>query len=96
MREMLTRRVQRVMDGDEKFAPLPNAFMIDGGLGARSCARRCSIRAVGYPCFGMVKMTATVPVPLVAPDGREFIRHLGAVCAHQPYAGGGPRFAIII
>ena len=33
MREMLTRRVQRYVDGDEKFAPLPNAFMIDGGLG---------------------------------------------------------------
>ena len=33
MEEMLTRRLQRWKDGDEKFSPLPSVFMIDGGLG---------------------------------------------------------------
>ena len=32
MEEVLTRRLQRYADGDEKFAPLPDVFLIDGGM----------------------------------------------------------------
>ena len=73
MREMLTRRVQRYMDGDEKFCPLPNAFMIDGGLGhVRVCKEVLDSFGLTTPCFGMVKDDHHRTRALVAPDGREF------------------------
>ena len=73
MREMLTRRVQRYMDGDEKFCPLPNAFMIDGGLGhVRVCKEVLDSFGLSTPCFGMVKDDRHRTRALVAPDGREF------------------------
>ncbi len=74
MREMLTRRVQRYVDGDEKFAPLPNAFMIDGGLG-RMCtsARRCSTRSgCRFRASVWSRDDRHRTRALVAPDGREF------------------------
>ena len=33
MREVLRRRFQRALDGDEKFLPLPDLLLIDGGKG---------------------------------------------------------------
>ena len=73
MREMLTRRVQRYVDGDEKFAPLPSAFMIDGGLGhVRICKEVLDSFGLSVPCFGMVKDDHHRTRALVAPDGREF------------------------
>ena len=73
MREMLTRRVQRYADGDEKFAPLPNAFMIDGGLGhVRICKEVLDSFGLSVPCFGMVKDDHHRTRALIAPDGREF------------------------
>jgi excinuclease ABC subunit C len=38
MREVLRRRFQRALDGDEKFLPLPDLLMIDGGKGQLSSA----------------------------------------------------------
>jgi excinuclease ABC subunit C len=38
MREVLRRRLQRALDGDEKFLPLPDLLMVDGGKGQLSCA----------------------------------------------------------
>ena len=32
MEEVLTRRIQRYLDGDEKFSPLPDVMLIDGGI----------------------------------------------------------------
>ena len=73
MREMLTRRVQRYVDGDEKFSPLPNAFLIDGGLGhVRVCKEVLDSFGLATPCFGMVKDDHHRTRALVAPDGREF------------------------
>ena len=72
MREMLTRRVQRYVDGDEKFAPLPNAFMIDGGLGhVHVCKEVLDSFGLSVPCFGMVKDDRHRTRALVTPDGRE-------------------------
>ncbi len=73
MREMLTRRVQRYVDGDEKFAPLPDAFLIDGGLGHVRIAKEVlGSFGLDTPCFGMVKDDHHRTRGLVAPDGREF------------------------
>ena len=33
MREVLRRRLQRALEGDEKFLPLPDLLMVDGGKG---------------------------------------------------------------
>ncbi len=38
MREVLRRRFQRAIEGDEKFLPLPDLLMIDGGKGQLSSA----------------------------------------------------------
>lgn len=73
MAEMLTRRLQRWKDGDEKFMPLPDAFLIDGGLGhVRTAQTVLDSFGVTTPCFGMVKDDHHRTRGLVAPDGREF------------------------
>lgn len=73
MAEMLTRRLQHWKDGDEKFCPLPSAFLIDGGLGhVRTAQRVLDQFGVTTPCFGMVKDDHHRTRGLVAPDGREF------------------------
>ena len=73
MTEMLTRRLQRWKDRDEKFTPLPSAFLIDGGLGhVRTAQRVLDQFGVTTPCFGMVKDDHHRTRGLVAPDGREF------------------------
>ena len=38
MREVLRRRFQRALEGDQKFLPLPDLLMIDGGKGQLSAA----------------------------------------------------------
>lgn len=73
MKEMLTRRVQHYKDGDEKFSPLPSAFLIDGGLGhVRICKAVLDEFGLDTPCFGMVKDDRHRTRALIAPDGREF------------------------
>ncbi|MBI5834092.1 MAG: excinuclease ABC subunit UvrC [Armatimonadetes bacterium] len=39
MREVLTRRLQRAVEGDEKFLPLPDLLVVDGGKGQLGVAR---------------------------------------------------------
>ena len=73
MAEMLTRRLTHWKEGDEKFCPLPDAFLIDGGLGHVHTAQRVlDSFGVTTPCFGMVKDDRHRTRGLVAPDGREF------------------------
>jgi excinuclease ABC subunit C len=38
MREVLRRRLQRALDGDDKFLPLPDLLVVDGGKGQLSAA----------------------------------------------------------
>ena len=38
MREVLRRRLQRAIEGDEKFLPLPDLLIVDGGKGQLSAA----------------------------------------------------------
>ena len=73
MREMLTRRVQRYVDGDEKFSAA--AERIPDRRRSGACARvQGGARLVrpATPCFGMVKDDHHRTRALVAPDGREF------------------------
>ena len=72
MQEVLTRRLQRAADGDEKFLPLPDVFLIDGGeTHARAALEVARKFAVHIPIFGMVKDDRHRTRALVTPDGRE-------------------------
>ena len=72
MQEVLTRRLQRAADGDEKFLPLPDVFLIDGGQTHAAAALAVAERfGVTVPVFGMVKDDRHRTRALVTPDGRE-------------------------
>lgn len=72
MREVLTRRLQRAADGDEKFLPLPDVFLIDGGQTHAQTALAAAIEfGVRVPVFGMVKDDRHRTRALVTPEGRE-------------------------
>ena len=79
MREVLRRRLQRAADGDEKFLPLPDVFLIDGGQ-QHALAALEVVRAFGLsiPIFGMVKDDRHRTRALMTPEGSE----LGIV--HDP------------
>ena len=72
MAEVLTRRLQRAADGDEKFLPLPDIFLIDGGETHAKTAQQVAERfGVDVPIFGMVKDDRHRTRALVTPEGRE-------------------------
>ena len=72
MREVLTRRLQRAADGDEKFLPLPDVFLIDGGVTHAQAALEVAGRfGVQVPIFGKVKDDRHRTRALVTPEGRE-------------------------
>lgn len=72
MREVLRRRLQRAADGDEKFLPLPDVFLIDGGeVHAKTAQGVTQSFGVSVPVYGMVKDDRHRTRALVAPDGRE-------------------------
>ena len=72
MREVLRRRLQRAADGDEKFLPLPDVFLIDGGVThAQTALDVAEEFGVSVPIFGMVKDDRHRTRALVTPEGRE-------------------------
>ena len=72
MREVLRRRLQRAADGDEKFLPLPDVFLIDGGVTHADAAREVAEQfGCTVPIFGMVKDDRHRTRALVTPEGRE-------------------------
>ena len=72
MEEVLTRRLQRYADGDEKFAPLPDLFLIDGGANHAAVAERV-LAQFGWsiPVFGMVKDDRHRTRALITAAGHE-------------------------
>ena len=56
MRQVIARRARRYLDGDEKFMPLPDLFLIDGGDTHAEAAEQI-LRSMGIsvPVWGMVK-----------------------------------------
>ena len=63
MREVLRRRLQRAADGDEKFLPLPDVFLIDGGVTHADAVREVAEQfGCTVPIFGMVKAQKIEPL----------------------------------
>ncbi len=76
MEEVLTRRLQRYLDGDEKFAPLPDVMLIDGGATHAQVAERVT-HELGVPLriFGMVKDDRHRTRALITAQGSEIDLH---------------------
>ena len=73
MREAVSRRLAHYNDGDEKFMPLPDVLLIDGGAGQVAMAVE-AMAEQGHPdipVFGMVKDDRHRTRALTTPDGRE-------------------------
>ena len=76
MREVLTRRFRRYLDGDEKFAPLPDLLLIDGGQEhARVAEQVLAETGLDVPVLGMVKDDRHRTRALVTAQGREIDLH---------------------
>ena len=72
MQEVLRRRLQRAADGDGKFLPLPDVFLIDGGVThARAALEITRQFGCAVPVFGMVKDDRHRTRALVTPEGGE-------------------------
>ena len=72
MRETIGRRLDRFLEGDERFAPLPDLFLIDGGAGQVNAALEAMrARQIERPVFGMVKDDRHRTRALTDPLGRE-------------------------
>ena len=72
MSEAVARRLQRFADGDEKFAPLPQVIICDGGLAQIHAVERV-IEAFGYNIrvIGFKKDSKHRTKSVVFGDGRE-------------------------
>ena len=72
MQQTLERRLRRYLDGDEKFSPLPDLLLIDGGLGHVHAAK-VAMETVGLdiPVLGMVKDDRHRTRALITPQGEE-------------------------
>ncbi len=72
MREVLARRIRRYQDGDEKFAPLPDLILLDGGRGqTNAIAHLLAETGVSVPVFGMVKDDRHRTRAIVTAQGQE-------------------------
>ena len=72
MYQAVYRRLKRYQDGDEKFSPLPDLLLIDGGeVHAATAMRAQEDLGVFVPTFGMVKDDRHRTRALITPEGRE-------------------------
>ncbi len=72
MYQAVYRRFKHYVDGDERFSPLPDLLLIDGGeTHAATALRAAGELGIQVPIFGMVKDDRHRTRALVAPDGRE-------------------------
>ncbi len=72
MRETLRRRLTEYREGNERFTPLPDLFLIDGGsVHAAAAAEILREFGLDRPVLGMVKDDRHRTRALAAPDGRE-------------------------
>lgn len=72
MHEAVTRRFQHYLDGDGKFAELPDLLLIDGGT-EHAAVAQAVLNGFGLavPVFGMVKDDRHRTRALVTPEGGE-------------------------
>ncbi len=72
MYQAVYRRLKRYQDGDEKFSPLPDLLLIDGGeVHAATAVRAQEDLGIFVPTFGMVKDDRHRTRALITPEGRE-------------------------
>lgn len=72
MQEVLQRRFQRYLDGDEKFSEKPDLLLIDGGeTHARAALAVLQSLHISIPILGMVKDDRHRTRALMTPEGRE-------------------------
>ena len=72
MQEVLTRRLRHYLDGDEKFTPLPDLLLIDGGENhARAAQEAVAALGLDVPILGMVKDERHRTRALVTVAGQE-------------------------
>lgn len=73
MAEVLGRRLDRALEGDEGFLPLPDIFLIDGGQGqAKVALEQLEQRGLKIPLYGMVKDDHHRTRALITAEGQEF------------------------
>ncbi|MBE6956565.1 MAG: excinuclease ABC subunit UvrC [Ruminococcaceae bacterium] len=72
MAQVLQRRLQRLLDGDEAFGGRPDLLLIDGGQEhVRVAVEVMEQMGVSIPAYGMVKDDRHRTRALIGPDGRE-------------------------
>lgn len=72
MREVLSRRMRRYLDGDSKFSVLPDLILLDGGRGqTNAIVALLKEMGISVPVFGMVKDDRHRTRAIVTGDGRE-------------------------
>ncbi len=72
MYQAVYRRFKHYVDGDEKFMPLPDLLLIDGGdTHAAKALEAMNELGLGVPVFGMVKDDRHRTRALISPQGRE-------------------------
>ena len=72
MYQAVYRRLKHYADGDEKFSPLPELLLIDGGDTHAAVAERAAQElGISLPIFGMVKDDRHRTRALITADGRE-------------------------
>ena len=72
MAEVLERRFRRYLDGDEKFSPLPDLLLIDGGVQHALVAEEVAAKLhLSVPVLGMVKDDRHRTRALVTAQGME-------------------------
>lgn len=79
MQEVLRRRMQRYLDGDESFRPLPDLILLDGGQGHVSAVSEVLVQmGINVPLFGLVK-DSKHRTRAIAKEGGEI-----AISANKP------------
>ncbi|MCL2227973.1 MAG: excinuclease ABC subunit UvrC [Oscillospiraceae bacterium] len=72
MAEVISRRIDRFTEGDERFSELPDIMLIDGGAAhAATALRVLEAAGVSVPVYGMVKDDKHKTRALVSPEGEE-------------------------
>ena len=72
MYEAVSRRFARAVEGDEKFADVPDLLLIDGGdVHAATAERALADLGLELPVFGMVKDDRHRTRALITSEGRE-------------------------
>ena len=72
MRQMLERRFDHYINGDEGFAEAPDLLLIDGGVSHAAVANQVlQERGLSFPVFGMVKDNRHRTRALVTAEGME-------------------------